>query len=95
MGQSDKVTRREILESMSAKSGLSLAESHRAYDSFVDSIVDAVLAGKYVSLTGFGNFYLQVHKGHPVQFERDSTSVPDYALLKYSASDIINQRLRN
>jgi nucleoid DNA-binding protein len=64
------------------------------YGALVDAIVEEVQNENYISLTGFGNFYLQHHKGHPVQFESSNSTVRDYKLLKFSASDALNRRLR-
>jgi len=94
MEQKEKVTRKQLLEDVAQKSGVDVAVVNQVYNSLVDCIVNMASEGNHLSLTGFGNFYRQTHKGHPVQFESPGSIVPDYALLKFSASDTINKRLR-
>lgn len=94
MKQKEKVTRKMLLQMIAAKSGLDMATVSKVYTAFVDSIVETVQNGNNISITGFGNFYLQKHKGHPVQFESHNSHVAEYALLKFSASDSLNKRLR-
>lgn len=95
MNQKEKVTRKQLLEQVAQDSGVDVAVVNQVYNSLVDCIVESVSAGNHMSLTGFGNFYRQTHKGHPVQFESSDSIVQDYALLKFSASDTINKRLRS
>ena len=46
----------ELVSSISAKSGLSKADSKKALDACVEAIVDALTGGDKVSLVGFGTF---------------------------------------
>lgn len=46
----------ELVSSISAKSGLSKADSKKALDACVEAIVDALKGGDKVSLVGFGTF---------------------------------------
>ena len=92
--QKNKVTRKMLLQQVARKSGYDINTVSKVYTAIVDSIVDSVQDDSYISLTGFGNFYLQYHKGHPVQFESSDSTVRDYKLLKFSASDALNRRLR-
>jgi DNA-binding protein HU-beta len=46
----------ELVSSIAAKAGLSKADSKKALDACVESIVDALKAGDKVSLIGFGTF---------------------------------------
>lgn len=94
MEHNEKVTRKMLLQEISARSGVDIGTVTTVFGEFVDCLVDNVRKGKNVSITGFGNFYMQKHKGHPVQFESRSTQVKDYNLLKFSASDALNSRLR-
>lgn len=63
-------------------------------DAMLSEITDIVDAGNRLSLTGFGSFYAQVHRGHPVQFGGASKTVGDYRVFKFSASNVLNRRLR-
>ena len=46
----------ELIDEMSAASGLSKADSKKALDAFVSSVSDALKAKDRVSLVGFGSF---------------------------------------
>lgn len=92
--QQNKVTRKMLLRQVANRSGYSIKVVSNVYGALVDAIVEEVQNENYISLTGFGNFYLQHHKGHPVQFESSNSTVRDYKLLKFSASDALNRRLR-
>lgn len=46
----------ELVSSISAKAGLSKADSKKALDACVEAIVDALKGGDKVSLVGFGTF---------------------------------------
>lgn len=66
----------------------------KIYETIRSHILDNVKSGAVVSLAGFGAFYLQKHKGHPVRFKKDNHSVPDYMVLKFSPSDVVNREIR-
>ena len=67
----------------------------KAYTEIVDGIAYYTGNGYELSLTGFGVFVMKHHKGHPVQFGKSKSKVSDYDVLKFSASDVLNRRLRN
>ena len=46
----------ELVSSIAAKAGLSKADSKKAVDACVESIVEALKGGDKVSLVGFGTF---------------------------------------
>jgi len=89
-----KVTRKMLLKEMARRSGADSETTMAVFTSMIDVIVENVRDGSTVSITGLGNFYLQKHKGHPVQFESSTNHVEDYNVLKFSASDALNKRLR-
>lgn len=64
------------------------------YDAMIDEIFDIVRSGDRLSLTGFGSFFSQTHKGHPVQFGSDKGLVEDYSVFKFSPSNVLNRDLR-
>lgn len=80
---------------------LSAANVRLIYDTFVNCTKDVVYSGKDLSLTGFGSFTLKLHKGHPVQFENPDEAndgrvkVGDYVVLKFTASDVLMNDVRN
>ena len=67
---------------------------HQVLSATIDAIVSDVKAGKRVSLTGFGSFYSQVHRGHPVQFGTKTERVPDYPVFKFAVSNVLNKEFR-
>ncbi|MFJ4037754.1 HU family DNA-binding protein [Microbacterium sp. NPDC090007] len=93
-----KVSKREFVQRVSKRTGLSLRVTQLAYDAIFDEILDLVNAGNRVTLTGFGKFYAQSHKGHDVVLNiRDDPNarghVDDYAVLKFSATREVNKRV--
>lgn len=91
---SQKTSKTAFLNKVATTSGLDISTVTRVYTAMINEIQNTVCEGTSLSLTGFGTFYLQKHKGHPVQFEGKSTRVPDYWVFKFSASDVLNTRIR-
>lgn len=63
-------------------------------EAFLDEIIHAVECGERASLTGFGSFYAQTHRGHPVQFGSSAKKVSNYQVFKFAPSNVLNRRLR-
>lgn len=91
----DKVNRAEFLARVSKHTGVRKEIVVSVYNGIVDELVDVMIGGNQLLLTGFGSFYLQKHKGHPVQFSGGSDSVTDYDVLRFSPSNIVTKRVRN
>ena len=89
----NKISKNQFLAEVARNNDMSVEDITIAYNAIVNGIHDVVASGKTLSLTGFGAFYLQRHKGHPVQFEGTS-EVGDYVIFKFSASDVLNKRFR-
>jgi nucleoid DNA-binding protein len=89
-----KTSKTAFLNQVARASGVDISTVTRVYTAMINEIQSIVCDGTSLSLTGFGTFYLQKHKGHPVQFEGKSTRVPDYWVFKFSASDVLNTRIR-
>jgi DNA-binding protein HU-beta len=53
------VTKKELVDRVAAKSGLTKRDAAAAIDASLDSITEALEAGESVSLTGFGKFSTQ------------------------------------
>lgn len=68
---------------------------HQVLSTVIDTIVSDVKDGKRVSLTGFGSFYSQMHRGHPVQFGTKTERVPDYPVFKFAVSNVLNKEFRS
>ena len=92
--KSNKVNKESFLESVAKDTGMSVASIASVYNSMVKVAEEVAVSGKELSLTGFGRFYLQRHKGHPVQFGTPSEKVHDYVVYKFSASNVLNNKLR-
>lgn len=54
----------ELVSSIAAKAGLSKADSKKALDACVESIVEALKGGDKVSLVGFGTFAVAERPAH-------------------------------
>ena len=55
----------ELVSSIAAKAGLSKADSKKAVDACVESIVEALKGGEKVSLVGFGTFSVTDRPSRP------------------------------
>ena len=93
MGTTDhpRVNKHEFISRVAARTGLSIKVARGVYAALFGELTDAARRGETVVLTGFGRFYRQDHKGHKVRFGKED--VPDYSVLKFSASGRVNRRL--
>lgn len=66
------------------------------YNAIIDEIVDTLCVQDCrLLLTGFGSFYVNRHKGHPVQFgDNKKSAISDYRVIKFSASNLLSSKLR-
>lgn len=94
--QSDEIREyvHQNMQDKYAETNCNLEMLTQAYQLIIDGIQKTVCSGKELSLSGFGSFYLRKHKGHPVQFDSGTTKVNDYVVLKFSASDVLAQKIR-
>lgn len=97
MGANDRVNKSELMAEVSRASGIPLRDVNRVYDALVDRILVNIRDGVSVTLTNFGRFYAQRHRGHRVQFHADGSGDPgvidDYRVLKFSATREVNRSL--
>lgn len=93
--KSKKVNKELFVSSIAEKTGMTNAAVSKVVDAYHDEIIDRVSNNEEVSMTGFGRFYVQRHKGHPVQFSPSHEKVQDYVVFKFSASNVLNNRLRD
>lgn len=89
-----KVNREEVVERAAALAGMSETDMASAMMALEAAIKDVAMEGKTLCLTGFGKFYLQRHKGHPVRYTDTEKPVEDYLVYKFSASNVWNAALR-
>lgn len=97
-----RVNRSEFVTRVAARANVNVKLATEVYDAVIEEIIQVVGEGKKLTLTGFGKFYPQLHKGHPVQRVNEDgrlegTSTPalvdDYAVLKFSATRAVNRRI--
>jgi len=94
-----RVNKREFVRLIARRAGVSVHVAQAVYDATIEEIIETVGKGNRLTLTGFGKFYPSVHKGHKVFFAEGGAEgggegksvVPDYALLKFSATRAANQ----
>lgn len=92
----NRVSKREFVQRFARRGGISVTAAQTAYTAMIDELVDLVSRGNTVTLTNFGKFYPQTHKGHRVQFSKDEGvgEVDDYTVLKFSATRQVNKRVK-
>lgn len=92
----NRVNRSEILANVAERTGFALPDVKAVYEAFLDEVIDQSVGGNTVVLNGFGTFYVQSHKGHPIRFEsfRHKGAIEDYLVFKFSASHSMNDKLR-
>jgi len=90
----DKLNKSEMLACVAKQNGITHKQARAFFDSIIDYIRANICEGKDVSLTGFGTFSLQKHKGHPVQFASDTNTVKDYVVVKFTPSDALMTSIR-
>lgn len=88
-----RVSRREFVQRVARRANSSLPVTQQVYDAFLEELIDLVASGNKVTLTGFGKFYPQEHKGHRVRFAGgdEPAEIEDYTVLKFSATRAVNR----
>lgn len=92
-----RVSKREYIAGVAERSGLPATMVSQVYEAGIAELLDIVVRGDRVMLTGFGRFYPQAHKGHRVQFadgqDGEGMVIDDYSVLKFSATREVNKLL--
>ena len=92
----NRVNKNEFLEMVAKKNNMQPSEIRTIYESMIDVAGSILCKHQDLSLTGFGTFSLQTHKGHPVQFRKnEKNTVDDYVVLKFAVSDVLISKIRN
>lgn len=101
----DKINRDRFLENVKVRLAADAEEGvnidHLTYTvdevfkACMDELIDLICAGHRVAFTGFGSFYAQLHKGHPVQFGGKKDAVRDYRVVKFASSNVLNKKVRD
>lgn len=89
-----RVSKKEFQARFARRAGVTTRTAVQVYDAMIDELIELVRNGHRVTLTGFGRFYMQEHKGHKVQFAKEG-SVADYAVLKFSQNRDLGKKLRD
>ncbi|ROR75982.1 DNA-binding protein [Plantibacter flavus] len=90
-----RLAKRQLLARVAHETGIPYSVATKLYEEMIAQILASVGEGIPVTLTGFGRFYAQGHKGHRVQFadQDGSTKVNNYAVLKFSATSAVNRKV--
>ncbi|MET0886381.1 MAG: HU family DNA-binding protein, partial [Mycetocola sp.] len=91
-----RVNKREYVARVARRAGVPVKVANLVYEAAIEELLATLASGDKLTLTGFGKFYPQVHKGHRVQTKigRQGEEVPvepdveamveDYAVVKFS-----------
>lgn len=98
-----RVNRSEYVARVARRAGVPVRVATTVYDAMIEEILDIVAEGNRLTLTGFGKFYPQEHKGHRVrgvdedgklaEVAEGQKVIDDYAVLKFSATREVNRSL--
>lgn len=90
-----RVSKREFMRRSARRAGLNVEVMNMVWDAMLEELIDITSKGDSVTMTGFGRFYPQMHKGHIVNRpdEKPGVSVDDYTVLKFSSTRETNKRL--
>lgn len=91
MGSEKRINKTEFISKVAARSGLPVRTVNKVYEAMRLELFDAISSGRAVVLMGLGRFYRQQHRGHKAHFGQ--LDIPDYPVLKFSASRHLNHRL--
>ncbi len=86
----------EMIDAVSAKAGLTKADTDRAFKAFVEVITEAMAKGEQVSLVGFGTFLVRERQARSGRNPRtgetisiDSAKIPSFKAGK-ALKDAVN-----
>ena len=97
-----RVNRSEFLRDVARRAETDVKLTTEIVNAALAEIVEVVSRGDHLTLTGFGRFYPQQHKGHRVQSVAEDgklagtdavAHVDDYTVLKFSATRTVNRSL--
>jgi len=90
------MTKTELVEKVSAQSGLSKADSGRALDAVIDSVKGALKKGQKVTLVGFGSFYVSKRKSRKGRNPRtgQEIKIPAMKVPKFTAGKMLKDAIK-
>jgi len=89
-----RVSKREFIARFAKRADVPVETARVVYDAMIAELLEIVGNGGRVTLTKFGRFYPQAHKGHRafnITTKEDLGEVPDYYVLKFSATRSVNK----
>ena len=89
-----KVTKKPFIAKIAAKKGCDIKEATEIYQLFINTLIEEILTGNEVVLTGFGSFSAKIHRGHEVIFGGNK-HMDDYITLKFKVAHTFKERLRD
>lgn len=87
----DNVTKKELIDAIASKAGLSKKDSEKALNATMEAVVGFVKKGKKVSLIGFGNFFPYKTKATVKKNPKTGkpVNVPSKTVFKFKASKTV------
>lgn len=95
----ERVNKREYVKGIARRAGVPVRVASLVYEAAIEELIEIVSRGNSLTLTGFGRFYPQEHKGHLVRvgFGKGvsgvTSDVDDYTVLKFTATKAMNQKV--
>lgn len=91
-----RLNKSELIRLVADKTNNSYTDVKNIIDTFLSSIEDGLKANNVVTISGFGTFKVEVHKGHPIQFKGGVKQfIDDYPVLKFNVSKVMKDSLRD
>jgi DNA-binding protein HU-beta len=90
-----RVSKREYVSRVARRAGVPVRVASAVYEAAIEELLSIIADGDRLTLSGFGKFYPQEHKGHRVRFANDNgmEEIENYAVLKFSATRAINKQV--
>ena len=96
MADAGTLTRADIAETINRQVGLSRADASAMIDSILDHMIDAVVAGENVKISGFGTFVLRDKAQRVGRNPKTGIEVPitPRRVLTFRASQGMRQKVK-
>ena len=92
------MTRKEFLNLVAKNAGMPKYKTRIFYDAFMETLLEVLESGDYVSLFGFGRFYLQEYDKYVTsnpKKPKEMITVPARKRLKFDQSINVKNYLNN
>ena len=91
------LTKAHLADLLFEQIGLNKRESKDMVDAFFDLIVDSLIAGKDVKISGFGNFQIRTKAARPGRNPRTGESIPIQArrVVTFHASHKLKESIQD